>query len=295
MQRVLENLKEMCCILPLHQFIGNSHLGSLYNVLYESKLRVLSYTQEHASTWSIEGVHGDIAAVEQALLAFVTEACPEEQDRDLHRSAACCLIKVARDSPADICQHACESSSNHQSKGYPPEVLHSFRALQPLLGPEGVADALTVLRALHYRMQHLQKSADGQQEARAPLVVLEAPEAQSLPPRNIERPLELEATGQLSSAGSCMARKAEPVRSKKFGAGTADNVSSGDTVQQQPPEDSQPSGKPKGDRQLESGTQDNEAEEAPAGAQARLSSNTSSRQSIVYVACALHLALNLKP
>ena len=87
--------------LLLHASDSNNDMGHLTI----PRLCVLSHIQEHSTSWTVEGVQEDLAAVEQALLAFVTEACPEEQDRDLQHNAASCLIKFARDSPADIHQH----------------------------------------------------------------------------------------------------------------------------------------------------------------------------------------------
>ena len=236
----------------------------------------------------MEGVQEDLAAVEQALLAFVNEACPEEQDRDLQHNAACCLIHFARNSPADIREHNCEIlNSKQSSNSFPPDLLRSFRALQPLLGPEGVSDALTVLRALHCRMRRLQGIADQQPEAEAPLMVTEAPEAQRLPSSTVEMPLGPEATGQHSIAGSCMARRDALACSEDPGPETADRVSSGDAIEQQPPEQSQPLGEAKGDRQLVSGTPQAEAEDAPADAKARLQFKPSCGQSTVYLVGAI--------
>ena len=164
----------------------------------------------------------------------------------------------------------------------PQDVLRSFRALQPLLGPDGVSDALTVLRALHCRMQRLSAVADGQPEAQAPLVVPKVPEADWLPQSTVERPLEAEAAAQHSSAGSCMARRNAPVCREDSAPETADDARPGDAAEQQPPEQRQPSRKASGDRQLMTGAQQSEAEEAPAGAEARLSFNISCRQCILY-------------
>ena len=284
---------------PLHSFFkhrihSNKHMGSLVMVLYRAKECMLSHIQEHSISRTVEGVQEDLVAVEQALLAFVTEACPEGQDRDLLHNAACCLIHFAQTSPADIHQHNCESESSKQaSRCFPPVVLRSFRALQPLLGPEGVSDALTVLRALHCRMQHLSGTQDQQPEVQAPPMVTRAPEAHWLPPSTLERPIGSEATAQRSSEGSCMATRDAPVCSDHSGPEAADSAGSNDTVKQRPAEQSQLSGEAKGDRQLSSGTQQAEAEEAQPDAKARPYCNIKCRQMVV---CLVHACVwQMKP
>ena len=243
---------------------------------------MLSHIQEHSTSWTVEGVQEDLAAVEQALLAFVTEACPKEQDRGLQHNAASCLIEFARDSPADIHQHTCEPGSKQASKNYPPDVLRSIRALQPLLGPEGISDALTVLRALHCRMERLQEKTDRQPEVQAPSMAPKAPEAHWLPPSTLKRPVDSEATAQHSSAGSCMAVRDAPICSEDPRPEAADNVSSGDTIEQQPAKQSQALGAAMSDIQLTSGTQHIEAEEARPDAQACLP---------FYICCRQHIEL----
>ena len=241
-----------------------------------------SHIQEHSTSWTLEGVQEDLAAVEQALLAFVTEACPKEQDRGIQHNAASCLIEFARDSPADTHQHTCESGSKQASKTYPPDVLRSIRALQPLLGPEGISDALTVLRALHSRMQRLQEKTDRQPEVQAPCMVPKAAEAHWLPPSILKRPVDSEATAQHSSAGSCMAVRDAPICSEDPGPEAADNVSSDDTIEQQPAKQSQALGAAMSDIQLTSGTQHIKAEEAQPDAQACLP---------LYICCRQHIKL----
>ena len=266
-------------------------MDSLDKFLYDVNLCVLSHIQGHSTSWTVEEVQEDLDAVEQALLAFVTGACPEEQDRDFQHNAASCLIKFARDSPADIHQHNSESVGSKQaSKKYPPDVLRSIRALQPLLGPEGISDALTVLRALHCRMQRPQDIADRQPEAQAPLMSAKAPEAHGLPPSTMERPVDPEATAQHSGAGSCMAERDAPVCSEGPGPDTAHNVSSSDTTEQQSAEQSQSLGKATSDRQLISRTQHTGAEEAQPDAQACLPLSMSCRQHMEYFVYAMRLA-----
>ena len=67
-----------------------------------------------------------------------------------------------------------------------------------------------------------------------------------------------------------MAERDAPICSEDPGPDTAHNVSSGDTIEQQPADQSQSLGKATSDRQLISGTQHTGAEEAQPDAQACL-------------------------
>ena len=111
---------------------------------------------------SLQEVKRDLAAVEQLLLAFVAQACPDNESRASGLDAARCLIDYAQTSTPD--EDLCLSSTHEQPelRAYPPEVLRSCSALQPLLGQTGALDALKVLRALRCRMQRLEASPASQ-------------------------------------------------------------------------------------------------------------------------------------
>ena len=115
----------------------------------------------------LEEVKHDISEVEETLLAFVAQVCPEKDSRASQLDAARRLIYFACSGTCDGQQSPQQVSGKAGSAGYPSAVLESCTALEPILGAEGVTDAITVLQALHSRKQRLE-AADGGQTASPP-------------------------------------------------------------------------------------------------------------------------------
>ena len=109
----------------------------------------------------MQEVEKDAAAVEKTLLALVAQACPDNESRASRLDAARSLIIYAR---SEASEKASQFSNSPELDNYPPELLRSCSALQPILGRAGVSDAFKVLGALHCRMQRLQATAVGQSE-----------------------------------------------------------------------------------------------------------------------------------
>lgn len=151
------------------------------------------------SKWIVRDVEKDIAAVEETLLAFVAQACPENDSRASLLGAAQSLIQYARSTHAEGAQHTHRSREEKISDSYPPDVLHSCSMLQPLLGHEGVSDAMTVLKALYYQKQRLE--AGSQAELQAPCSPSEPTSPQQQPGSGNELPVTAETTGS-GAAGS---------------------------------------------------------------------------------------------
>ena len=124
----------------------------------------------------------DAAAVEEALLAFVAQACPDNVSRASRLGAAQRLIACARSEASETTLLG-NSLKQPRLDAYPPEVLRSCSALQPVLGKGEVLDAFQVLEALHCRMQRLQATAAGQPEpcalSQGVLVASEMPQGRS--------------------------------------------------------------------------------------------------------------------
>ena len=116
---------------------------------------------------TLEEVKHDISEVEETLLAFVAQACPEKDNRASQLDAARRLIHFAFSGTCDGQQSLQQVSDKAGSAGYPSAVFESCRALEPILGAEGVTDAITVLQALHTRKQRIE-AADGGQTASPP-------------------------------------------------------------------------------------------------------------------------------
>ncbi len=110
----------------------------------------------------------DVASVEETLLAFVAQACPDNESRASHLVAARRLIQHARSSYTGEVKHVQNSPQKPTTDDYSPDVLSSCSALQPLLGQAGLADAQSVLKGLHCRMQHLREPAGNSAGQQAP-------------------------------------------------------------------------------------------------------------------------------
>ena len=102
--------------------------------------------------------------MEEALLAFVAQARPDNESRASQLGAAQSLIAYARSDTSEEPLQFSDSVKQPRLDAYHPEVLRSCSALQPVLGKAEVLDAFQVLRALHCRMQRLQATAAGQPE-----------------------------------------------------------------------------------------------------------------------------------
>lgn len=111
---------------------------------------------------ALEEVKQDISEVEETLLAFVAQACPEKDTRASQLDAARRLIHFARSGTCDEQQSLQQVSDKAGSAGYPFAVLVSCTALEPILGAEGVTDAIKVLQALHTRKQRIAAVEGGQ-------------------------------------------------------------------------------------------------------------------------------------
>ena len=152
----------------------------------------------------LEEVKHDISEVEETLLAFVAQACPEKDSRASQLDAARRLIHFACSGTCDGQQSPQRASGKAGSAGYPSAVLESCTALEPILGAEGVTDAITVLRALHSRKQRLE-AADGRQTTFPPQLSGCAPSRQP-PDSSLRVPTRSEAPqhdtgGQPEEAG----------------------------------------------------------------------------------------------
>ena len=111
---------------------------------------------------AMEEVKHDISEVEETLLAFVAQACPEKDNRASQLDAARRLIHFACSGTSDGQQSLQQVSDKAGSAGYPSAVLVSCKALEPVLGAEGVTDAITVLQALHTRKKRIEAAEGGQ-------------------------------------------------------------------------------------------------------------------------------------